>query len=176
MIPINFSSDDDDICCICLESCLQESCANLKCCKISIHDRCLFRIVLHNLHKCPVCRRDMDVAQLFSDKVIREYFKSFSKQEQAKYMHVHNYLLSRHYRLYCCSIFSSRTSRILCVLISICLFYACMFVALTIFYNTTHTSLSDTDNYEHISYRNINPYYQCTSLASNSLEYNDIMN
>ena len=157
VIPINVlydkQTDGENICCICLEPCQQDSSANLTCCKIDIHDRCLFRIVLHNLHKCPICRRDMDIDQLFTDKVIRQYFESFSKQEQSRYMNLRNNLLMRQYRFYCSSILSSRVIRMLCILIAICLFYMCLFLALTTFQKTTLYK-THNHNYHHNHHRN----------------------
>lgn len=190
VVPISVIYQDENICCICLESCQKELCANLKCCKITIHDKCLFRIVLHNLHKCPICRRDMDIHNLFTDKVIHQYFESFSKQEQSRYTRVRNTLLLRYYSVYYSLIASSRSHavRIFCVLMLICLFYICLFLILITFRNTTHThTLPNTYNYDH-NYdhnhnynhnynhnHNHNHNHNYPSPLGDVVEYNDVM-
>jgi len=123
--------EDEHICCICLETCGSSESANMKCCKINIHDKCLFLIVLHNLHKCPVCRRDLDVNQLFTEKVIHQYFDLFSEPEQLRYYTSRNNLLLRQCIFKCFSI-PPHYTRIFLIVLFICLFSVCLFL-LTLF-------------------------------------------
>lgn len=184
-ISINIPDDYNHLCCICLETCGSSESANMNCCKIHIHDKCLFRVVLHNLHKCPVCRRDLEVNQLFTEKVIHQYFESFSKPEQLRYYTSRNNLLLRQFRFKCFSI-PPRFTRFFLIVLFICLFYVGLFISLTLFNTMLHTQHHLDPNYYHDFEHNHNHYdhydhysnhnhYQESPAVSKLIEYNDVM-
>lgn len=60
----------DNVCCICLDTTVQDTFAKLQCCNIKIHNQCLINIVLHKFSTCPLCRKQLNTA----NHDIKKYF------------------------------------------------------------------------------------------------------
>ena len=50
-----------DSCCICLDTSIQDSFAEMKCCNIKIHNECLFKIITYRFYHCPLCRKQLNI-------------------------------------------------------------------------------------------------------------------
>lgn len=84
---------DTDVCCLCLDPCLNHT-QILACCKAAIHKKCMLHIILKGFTTCALCRTQFNPINMFDRRAALNSFYLLDTQTKLLLKHEFDHYLT----------------------------------------------------------------------------------